>query len=432
MAVTNKDHTKYGRPSSWSAAVDKIIFGNDDLNFNKEIFFISSGNVVIETPEEYPDKNTYESIHDPAQTFNAISVGAYTNLDWFSEEEFPNGKALALKGGMSPANSNSLFWNNGWALKPDIVMEGGNLLNQDGDLVEPDSLRLLTTHKDFRVSLFQSFGDTSGATALASRYAVILKTQYPDLWNESIRGLLIHSAEWTQVMLGNRDLNELKDFTSDEKRTLLRTFGYGVPNLRKAVYSAENSLTMIAQKEIKPFRNDGSIKFNEIHLFELPWPTDILQNEIGDLDVKLNVTLSYFIEPNPGNRHYSTQFSYQSHGLRFNVIKPDEDLETFKKRINKNSRENETDTGYTGEDWMIKPNSRNKGSIHRDFWIGSGAALSTRNCIAVYPTSGWYKTRKKLEKYDSTVRYSLIVSIETPEVDVDIYTPVRNLVAIEV
>ncbi|MDA3879367.1 MAG: hypothetical protein PF436_03170 [Prolixibacteraceae bacterium] len=117
---------------------------------------------------------------------------------------------------------------------------------------------------------------------------------------------------------------------------------------------------------------------------------------------------------------------------RVNVIKPDEDLETFKKRINKNSRENETDTGYTGEDWMIKPNSRNKGSIHRDFWIGSGADLSTRNCIAVYPTSGWYKTRKKLEKYDSVVRYSLIVSIETPEIEVDIYTPVRNLVAIEV
>ena len=36
--------------------------------------------------------------------------------------------------------------------------------------------------------------------------------------------------------------------------------------------------------------------------------------------------------------------------------------------------------------------------------------------------------RKKLAKGNSKVRYSLIISIETEAIDVDIYTPVHNVV----
>ena len=48
---------------------------------------------------------------------------------------------------------------------------------------------------------------------------------------------------------------------------------------------------------------------------------------------------------------------------------------------------------------------------------------------------GWWRTRKKLERYNKKARYSLIVSIETPSIDVDLYTPVeteiRNRAVIE-
>jgi len=310
-------------------------------------------------------------------------------------------------------------------------MEGGNLINQRGDIAAPDSLQLLTTHKDYQTTLLQTFGDTSAATALASHFAAQLKIEYPNLWPETIRGLMIHSADWTQSMLGGKNLQEVESFNKEDKRNLLRSFGYGVPNLEKALYSAKNSLTLIAEKEITPYEKNGRIKFNDIHYFELPWPIQVLQDELSEIDVKLNITLSYFIEPNPGSRKYSNKFSYQSHGLRFNVIKPDEDTETFHKRVNKNTRE-KGESGFSGERWIIKEQYRNKGSVHRDFWIGSGADLATRNQIAVYPVSGWYRMRDKLEKYNSTVRYSLTVTIEAPEIDIDIYTPIRTLIPIEV
>lgn len=429
MAVTDKDQAYYGRPSSWSASLDKITFGNEDENLEKQLFFISGGNVFLETPDEYPDKNVFESVHDPAQAFNAITVGAYTEMDTIDSEEFPDSELLAVRGGMSPANSTSVIWENDWAIKPDFVMEGGNLLNQRGDIVTPDSLQLLTTHKDYRTTLLQTFGDTSAATALASRFAAQLKNEYPDLWPETIRGLMIHSSDWTQAMLGGKSIKDVESFNKEEKRNLLRSFGYGVPSLKKALYSAKNSLTLIAEKEITPYKNDGSIKFNDIHYFELPWPVEVLQGSLGETDVKLNITLSYFIEPNPGSRKYSNKFSYQSHGLRFNVIGENEDVETFHKRVNKNARE-VGEKGFSGESWVIKEQFRNKGSVHRDFWIGSGADLATRNRIAVYPVSGWYRMRKKLEKYNSSVRYSLIVTIEAPEIDVDIYTPIQSLISI--
>lgn len=256
MAVTDKNQAFYGRPSSWCSAIDKIIFGNEDENLEKQLFFISGGNVFLEKPDDFLTKNFYESVHDPAQAFNAVTVGAFTEMDTIDHEEFPDSQLLAEKGGMSPSNSTSVIWENDWAIKPDLVMEGGNLLNQRGDIVAPHSLQLLTTHKDYRTTLLQTFSDTSAATALASRFAAQLKIEYPDLWAESIRGLMIHSADWTQTMLGGKNIKNVGSFNKQEKRNLLRSFGYGVPNLKKALYSAKNSLTLIAEKEITPYRKD--------------------------------------------------------------------------------------------------------------------------------------------------------------------------------
>jgi hypothetical protein len=45
---------------------------------------------------------------------------------------------------------------------------------------------------------------------------------------------------------------------------------------------------------------------------------------------------------------------------------------------------------------------------------------------------GWWKEKKYLERYNEVSHYSLIVSIRVPGVDVDIYTPVANLVSISV
>jgi hypothetical protein len=52
--------------------------------------------------------------------------------------------------------------------------------------------------------------------------------------------------------------------------------------------------------------------------------------------------------------------------------------------------------------------------------------MSQRNILAVFPKNGWYKNLKRQKKFNEKVRYSLIVSLETEEKEIDLYTPVLN------
>jgi hypothetical protein len=45
---------------------------------------------------------------------------------------------------------------------------------------------------------------------------------------------------------------------------------------------------------------------------------------------------------------------------------------------------------------------------------------------------GWWNKRAYLDAWNKAARYSLIVSIATPEVDVDLYTPVANQIGIPI
>ena len=63
---------------------------------------------------------------------------------------------------------------------------------------------------------------------------------------------------------------------------------------------------------------------------------------------------------------------------------------------------------------------------------GSAADLASRGLLAVFPVSGWWKTRPRLERYDQRADYSLLVSIHVPEADVELYTAIENQIEISV
>lgn len=427
LTITDKNFSFKGRPSAWSAAVDKIAFGSALDPQAPQLVITSGGNAIMINHEDYPAMNLLESIHDPAQAYNAITVGTYTRKDRI--DPATGYIHLAPNGHMAPSNTTSNTWEHQWPLKPDIVMEGGNVSTDGVSVSDHHALKLLTADGDYPKFAFVPFGDTSGAAALAAKMAAELRTAYPDFWPETIRALMIHSAEWTPAMLNNRPFTDLNE---TERKVLLRSVGYGVPILENALYSANNSLTLIAEREIQPYYQEGSSgKSKEYHLFDLPWPSDILGGELYADDVTLKITLSYYIEPNPGskNRRYVNNFHYHSHALEFAVIKERESLARFKRRISAAAELDEDQIDNADETWSIR-RVRYRGSVKKDFVTMSGADMSVRNKIAVFPKSGWYRTRKKLQKQNTVVRYSLVVTIETPNVNVDIVTPVLNQIAI--
>ena len=171
-----------------------------------------------------------------------------------------------------------------------------------------------------------------------------------------------------------------------------------------------------------------------MHLHDLPWPTDILA-DLGVASVKLRVTLSYFIEPNPGRRGWKGRYSYASHNLRFDIRRATESTDEFRKRLNRRALAEEENRPRSADDtghWTLGPTLRTAGSLHTDIWEGTAADLANRGAIAVYPVTGWWKDNKSRDGSDLGARYALVVSIETPESDVDIWTPVAQQIGVPV
>lgn len=148
----------------------------------------------------------------------------------------------------------------------------------------------------------------------------------------------------------------------------------------------------------------------------------------------MRVTLSYFIEPNPSARGSASKYHYPSHRLRFAVRRPLESVENFQARINATTvREEEGRAAAPADpEWLLGEGLRHRGSLHQDIWRGSAADLASRGFIGVYPANGWWRTRQAQGRYGLPACYSLIVSIHSPRVDVDLYTPIEELIAAQV
>jgi hypothetical protein len=256
--------------------------------------------------------------------------------------------------------------------------------------------------------------------------AARLQAAYPNYWPETIRALMIHSAQWTEAML-----DRFNPKTKNDYENLLRYCGYGVPNLEQALWSAQNAITLVAQDTLQPFdkRNKRHVT-RDLNLHAIPWPIEILQ-ELGETPVEMRVTLSFFMEPNPARRGWGRKYSYASHGLLFDVKRPAESYDSFRASINrfvKDQKEGRKSDRPLDKYWDLGPQLRKLGSVHSDTWRGPAVDLAARGYIAVFPVIGWWRENPKHGRWNKRARYSLVVSIKTPETIVELYTAVQNII----
>ncbi|MCP4119407.1 MAG: S8 family peptidase [Desulfobacteraceae bacterium] len=433
MAVSSVDTRDQGRPSSWSGELDQLASGSsDDI---QRLLIVSAGNINnTDLEKNYPKSQLSLSVHDPGQSWNALTVGAYTALDEIHDPTLEGFEPVAPKEGLSPFTTTSLEWDDAWPIKPEIIMEGGNLAQDaEGFATECEDLSLLSTYYKPLDAHFYPFNMTSAATAASAWFAAQIQATYPNFWPETVRALIVHSATWPEKL---KEQFPIDDKKSSLKR-LLRICGYGVPDLDRALHSASNSLTLIAQSVIQPFdkkENRSGYKTRDMHLYDLPWPKEELQRLPMETEVEMRITLSYFVEPGPGEIGWKDRYRYPSHGLRFHLNSPEESKEEFMKRVNAAARVEEDGspgTKSSSDHWVIGSQARNKGSIHSDIWKGSAAELAGSNLISVSPTIGWWRERHYLRKWNRKTRYALVVSITTPHEEVDIYTPVVTKIGLK-
>lgn len=447
MPVSTKSDTNPGWPTLWSATVDTLAVGTDIQvhgdGFSliskpdpdaKRLIIVSAANVDADSYRiDHLDNSDMSPIRDPGQSWNALTVGAFTQLDQVpSDPSFHSYFLVAPAGELSPHSRTSLlFGDKPWPIKPEICLEGGNVLLDRQGFAEPKhpllSLRSTGIRNDVDLT---SANATSAATAQAARLAALAMSRYPSYWPETVRALLVHEARWTERMRAHLDACE----TKSGRARLLRRYGWGVPTEEAVLTSSHRAVTMVVQDEFCPF--DETYAMRELRLHSLPWPRDVLQS-LGEADMRLRITLSYFIEPSATRRGWKGKYTYASYGLRFDLKAPtDINVKRFLARVNRQAQEEE-DEDYSSTDshsnhWLLGTRARHYGSLHQDEWQGTGAELAACDHIAVYPVGGWWKNNNRRDRRDLPVRYALLVSLSTSTQGADLYTPIATQLSVPV
>ena len=426
-ATTDEDTPHDGAPTSWSTEVDQLAAGVSGDRTNPRLILVSAGNTdnfkfnadpYLDTCD-HPD-NELES---PAQAWNAISVGAYTE-----KTMLPAADGLTIVapfGDLSPS-SRTASWSSTWPLKPDIVLEGGNWAA--GTVPPPmrhSDLSLLTVHHAYPQRSFSLTYDTSAATAIAAKQITELWSDYPLLWPETIRALYVASARWTPQMRSHLPPQSNKGSYA----RLFQRYGYGVPDLDRAHRSASNALSLIVQDVIIPYglsEKTGGDVHKEMRLFTLPWPVEELR-KLGNAEVTLRVALSSFIAPNPSEASRGSRYRYASHNLRFKLNRAGENAQQFMARISKAA---EPAGPQVDEDdlWDFGSSRRDVGSLHIDQLTCKASDLARRNLLAIHPVAGWWKHTAILKDGEPQVRFALVVEIDTQGVEADLYAEVQTAV----
>jgi hypothetical protein len=349
-----------GPTLGYNAVVSEFAYLLDKLAYNLDILiFIAAGNLdesdieamnqpgdTIElhrypnhffNPNEMSDYHVCEAtnICSPAESYNNMTVGAIAEnfrADTLSHltpiKELP--AYYTRKHYINPLSkiNGTVFQDsqrNTNLNKPDIVMPGGDRLDADSGM---QVLGFGLNGNDF----YNFDSGTSLAAPLAANLAAKILGNYNDLSMQSVKALILNSAErlTDSSFLGDLE-RKIRDEESqaafgvpfnslDRKQkntiklsadTMYRNLvGFGMPQIGKAVFSYEKSVTVIVQ-DVIPVKTYKVININiPPYLLQYSKPSSILN---------LKATLCYKFFPVWGN-----QLAYNPLHISFNFVNGDE------------------------------------------------------------------------------------------------------------
>ena len=103
-----------------------------------------------------------------------------------------------------------------------------------------------------------------------------LQDVLPDESSLLYRALIVQSARWPEWA---------ETATTDEKSNIIRSIGYGLPDIERASQNSDHRVTLIASSE-------QGIKPGECHVYQVPIP-DAMRRPGYEYDIRVEVTLSY-------------------------------------------------------------------------------------------------------------------------------------------
>lgn len=318
----------------------------DALAYELDILiFISTGNLVREDveaiQEEMADEHTAEEVRNflrypshfykpgferaashfcdctnlnvPAESMNNMTIGALAdNLQAGDHTDMSLGKGfpayytkkyyIDYNGEINGTKFNQ-NQRNKHIFKPDIVMPGGDVLSDDS------AMEVISTNA-LGLCYIKNSG-TSYAAPLAANLAAKVIGKYPNLNMQSVKALLINSADKVPDTylndtilklkqedagvddIGGLDVNQRRNLTKKYNAELLNSFisGHGMPNIVKCLSSTHKRVTLVIEDRIA---------FDSYKVMNLNLPPYINRHP-GRTAIKLTATLCYKFMPKPND-----------------------------------------------------------------------------------------------------------------------------------
>ena len=253
------------------------------------------------------------NLNEPAESMNNMTVGSLADnlrqgdqTDLTSGNGFPayytkkyyidyNGEINGTKFNQNQRNKH--------IFKPDIVMPGGDVLT------EASAMKVISANALGLCYIMNS--GTSYATPLAANLAAKVLRRYPNLNMQSVKALLINSADKVPAVYLNEtviklkqeeagtadidrlDQNEKRNLTKKYNAELLNSFisGHGMPNIAKCLSSTNKCVTLIIE---------DSVIYNSHKVVNLNIPQYINRHS-NRIAIKMTATLCYKFMPKPND-----------------------------------------------------------------------------------------------------------------------------------
>ena len=255
-----------------AAHVDEL---SKELNV---IFVVSAGN--NDYPDgDYPayllDETTDQAkIIDPATSALALTVGALSR--------YPTREVLSGYQKDYPSPITRVGPGYKGMIKPELVEHGGGF-------GEESNVITLNPNWIGEGRLFTLVSGTSFSAPKVSNYIARLINEYPQKSHNLIKALLISSASTPPKSKRPEPLSEIDIYESDKKgMDILKIYGYGKPNLEKAIYSEGNRVLLI---------RENVIKLKQIHFYPFYLPKEFIETT-GDKQISVTLVFDPPINKN--------------------------------------------------------------------------------------------------------------------------------------
>ena len=398
--------------SPLAASIDKLINENDIL------FIISAGNLNKTSPhlhsigiqehlgrgEHYPNYLDLPTskISNPGISFFALTVGS------ISEESYEDDDQISVAGQdkVSPFSRTGLgMWD---SIKPDVVEYGGDYIRNKAVGNNFLTLNGLTKPQLVNSTLNGSSltGIDIGTSFSAPKVSYIiskLQSVHPNEKAQMYRALLIQSARLPSHCFLNPTLTDLK------------YYGYGIPNLDRALNNTKNRITFIQYGRVGPQKGD---------IYRIMIPQELRGEQAGfKLLVEVTLTFTAKVRLTRKGSH-----NYLSNWLEWKSSKYNERFGSFRNRtieyLEANTDEVEGDDNSGSIKWVLRENpkynpifpiNRNNSTAQKSWTIISPYQFAEEFSLAVIGHVGWDKD------LSNDIKYALCVSFETIEGEKEIY-----------